>query len=95
MKFSHFCSQFQSTRNSSEPVVVGGLSVPNVTASVMDNETDFVTLVVVTKEERPYVMLNKGRTGNEAYDGFSIDLLKVRNIPIFEIAAIKCDQIVE
>jgi hypothetical protein len=24
-------------------------------------------------------MLNKGRTGNEAYDGFSIDLLKVTN----------------
>ena len=51
--------------------------MPNVTASVTDNETDFVTLVVVTKEERPYVMLNKGRKGNDAYDGFSIDLLKV------------------
>jgi hypothetical protein len=58
--------------------LIGGLSVPNVTASVLENETDFVTLVVVTKEERPYVMLNKGRTGNDAYDGFSIDLLKVK-----------------
>jgi hypothetical protein len=59
--------------------VIGGLSVPNITAIKTENETDFVTLVVVTKEERPYVMLNKGRTGNDAYDGFSIDLLKVRH----------------
>ena len=51
--------------------------MPNVTVTVTDNETDFVTLVVVTKEERPYVMLNKGKKGNDAYDGFSIDLLKV------------------
>ena len=58
--------------------MIGGLSVPNITAIKTENETDFVTLVVVTKEERPYVMLNKGRTGNDAYDGFSIDLLKVR-----------------
>ncbi len=58
--------------------MIGGLSVPNITAVKAENETDFITLVVVTKEERPYVMLNKGRTGNDAYDGFSIDLLKVR-----------------
>ena len=38
-----------------------------------------VTLVVVTKEERPYVMLKEGFEGNDAYDGFAIDLLKVRN----------------
>lgn len=35
------------------------------------------TLVVVTKEERPYVMLKEGFEGNDAYDGFAIDLLKV------------------
>ena len=35
------------------------------------------TLVVVTKEEIPYVMMKKGKTGNAAYDGFAIDLLKV------------------
>ena len=34
-------------------------------------------LTVVTKEEKPYVMLRKGKTGNDAYDGFAIDLLKV------------------
>ena len=38
---------------------------------------DPVTLVVVTKEEQPYVMLREGKTGNDAYDGFCIDLLKV------------------
>ena len=38
---------------------------------------DPVTLVVVTKEEQPYVMLLEGKTGNDAYDGFCIDLLKV------------------
>ena len=36
------------------------------------------TLVVVTKEERPYVMLKEGHEGNQAYDGFAIDLLKAR-----------------
>ena len=36
------------------------------------------TLIVVTKEEIPYVMMNSGKTGNAAYDGFAIDLLKVR-----------------
>ena len=41
------------------------------------DSVDPVTLVVVTKEERPYVMLREDRTGNDAYDGFCIDLLKV------------------
>ncbi len=39
-----------------------------------------MTLVVVTKEEKPYVMLNKEKIGNEAYEGFSIDLLKVNKV---------------
>ena len=42
-----------------------------------DNITEMETLVVVTKEEIPYVMLKEGKTGNAAYDGFAIDLLKV------------------
>ena len=42
-----------------------------------NDSIDPVTLVVVTKEERPYVMLREDKTGNEAYDGFCIDLLKV------------------
>ena len=42
-----------------------------------NDSIDPVTLVVVTKEERPYVMLREDQTGNEAYDGFCIDLLKV------------------
>jgi hypothetical protein len=46
----------------------------------VENETDFVTLVVVTKEEKPYVMLNKEKIGNQAYEGFSIDLLKVNKV---------------
>ncbi len=54
-----------------------GLSIFDEDALQSDNETDIVTLVVVTKEERPYVMLKKGKTGNSAYDGFAIDLLKV------------------
>ena len=41
------------------------------------DSVDPITLVVVTKEERPYVMLREDRTGNDAYDGFCIDLLKV------------------
>ena len=42
-----------------------------------EDSVDPVTLVVVTKEEQPYVMLREGKTGNDAYDGFCIDLLKV------------------
>ena len=42
-----------------------------------NDSIDAVTLVVVTKEEMPYVIHNKSKTGNEAYDGFCIDLLKV------------------
>ena len=42
-----------------------------------NDSIDPVTLVVVTKAERPYVIYNKSKIGNEAYDGFAIDLLKV------------------
>ena len=43
-----------------------------------NNITEMETLIVVTKEEIPYVMMNSGKIGNAAYDGFAIDLLKVR-----------------
>ena len=56
--------------------IVGSLSVLAGT-SFEENDTEVVTLTVVTKEEKPYVMLREGRHGNEAFDGFAIDLLKV------------------
>ena len=54
-----------------------GLDVVNSEAMKADNFTEIETLVVVTKEETPYVMKRPGRKGNAAYDGFAIDLLKV------------------
>ena len=39
-----------------------------------DDESE--TLLVVTTVERPYVMIREGAEGNEAFDGFAIDLLK-------------------
>ena len=54
-----------------------GLIVQNQEAMKPDNYTEVETLVVVTKEETPYVMKKRGRKGNAAYDGFAIDLLKV------------------
>lgn len=44
---------------------------------VMENDTEEVTLMVVTKVELPYVMLRPNKQGNEAFEGFTIDLLKV------------------
>ena len=56
-----------------------GLTVQNQEAMKPDNYTEVETLVVVTKEETPYVMKKRGRKGNAAYDGFAIDLLKVKS----------------
>ena len=56
-----------------------GLIVQNQEAMKPDNYTEVETLVVVTKEETPYVMKKRGRKGNAAYDGFAIDLLKVKS----------------
>ena len=39
-------------------------------------ELDTETLMVVTMVERPYVMIREGAEGNDAYEGFAIDLLK-------------------
>ena len=58
-----------------------GLIVQNQEAMKPDNYTEVETLVVVTKEETPYVMKKRGRKGNAAYDGFAIDLLKVLYLP--------------
>ena len=56
----------------------GGLKVFDHEAfKADDNNTETETLVVVTKEETPYVLLKEGKSGNSAYDGFAIDLLKV------------------
>ncbi|TRY72258.1 hypothetical protein TCAL_00217 [Tigriopus californicus] len=52
-----------------------GLSVLN-RSLIQTNESDEVILTVVTREERPYVMINKSLKGNDAFDGFAIDLLK-------------------
>ena len=57
---------------------IGGLSMLNKTLE-KENDTEIVTLAVVTKEELPYVILRRDKTGNDAFDGFAIDLLKVRN----------------
>ncbi len=46
--------------------------------SLEDEEEEESMLTVVTKVERPYVMLRRGRRGNDAFEGFAIDLLKVR-----------------
>jgi len=43
-------------------------------------KSERVTLTVVTKEEKPYVYLRPGKQGNDAFDGFAIDLLKVSDI---------------
>ena len=56
----------------------------NTLDMIFQNDSiDQVTLVVVTKEEKPYVMLREGKSGNEAYEGFAIDLLKVEQKILF------------
>ncbi|CAB4054867.1 GRIN [Lepeophtheirus salmonis] len=58
-----------------------GLSLFNGTEepedyTILDPEEDKETLIIVTKEERPYVMFQEGLIGINAYDGFAIDLIK-------------------
>ena len=78
--------QFWGVNNKSTTSQVNNGDVPDQSMDANGNSLDVifqkdsvdpVTLVVVTKEERPYVMLREDRTGNDAYDGFCIDLLKV------------------
>ncbi len=54
----------------------GNLMVLNGT-TFEEVDEEMAVLTVVTKEERPYVMLRSGREGNDAFEGFAIDLLKV------------------
>eukprot|EP00095_Tigriopus_kingsejongensis_P010202 maker-scaffold1554_size35889-snap-gene-0.6 protein:Tk10202 transcript:maker-scaffold1554_size35889-snap-gene-0.6-mRNA-1 annotation:"glutamate receptor kainate 2-like" len=53
----------------------GGLSVLNESL-IESNDQEEVILRVVTRQEKPYVMINKLLKGNDAFDGFAIDLLK-------------------
>lgn len=54
-----------------------GLNITN-SAAFYDTHVPNVTLVVMTREERPYVMVKEERnlTGNARYEGFCIDLLR-------------------
>ncbi|KAI9565746.1 hypothetical protein GHT06_009538 [Daphnia sinensis] len=54
-----------------------GLNITDPVA-FYEGSTPNITLIVMTNEEMPYVMLRSERnlTGNDRYEGFSIDLLK-------------------
>ncbi|XP_011061867.1 PREDICTED: glutamate receptor ionotropic, kainate 1 isoform X6 [Acromyrmex echinatior] len=54
-----------------------GINVTDLDA-FYETTTTNITLVVMTREERPYVMVkeNKNLTGNARFEGFCIDLLK-------------------
>ncbi|XP_072156449.1 glutamate receptor ionotropic, kainate 2 isoform X1 [Bemisia tabaci] len=54
-----------------------GINITDPTAFYESSATN-ITLVVMTREERPYVMVreDKNLTGNARYEGFCIDLLK-------------------
>ncbi|GJQ67714.1 hypothetical protein Trydic_g16535 [Trypoxylus dichotomus] len=56
---------------------LGGINITDP-AAFYDNLVPNITLVVMTREERPYVMVKEDRnlTGNARYEGFCIDLLK-------------------
>ncbi|XP_065161284.1 glutamate receptor ionotropic, kainate 2 isoform X2 [Atheta coriaria] len=55
----------------------GGINITDPNAFYESNAPN-ITLVVMTREERPYVMVKeeKNLTGNARYEGFCIDLLK-------------------
>ncbi|XP_023309783.1 glutamate receptor ionotropic, kainate 2 [Anoplophora glabripennis] len=55
----------------------GGINITDPNA-FYENHAPNITLVVMTREERPYVMVKdeKNLTGNSRYEGFCIDLLK-------------------
>ncbi|KAJ8924615.1 hypothetical protein NQ315_000765 [Exocentrus adspersus] len=55
----------------------GGINITDPNA-FYENHAPNITLVVMTREERPYVMVKdeKNLTGNARYEGFCIDLLK-------------------
>ncbi|XP_049818479.1 glutamate receptor ionotropic, kainate 1 [Aethina tumida] len=55
----------------------GGINITDPNA-FYENHAPNITLVVMTRKERPYVMVknDKNLTGNARYEGFCIDLLK-------------------
>ncbi|KAJ3660232.1 hypothetical protein Zmor_004691 [Zophobas morio] len=55
----------------------GGINITDLNA-FYESHAPNITLVVMTREERPYVMVKdeKNLTGNARYEGFCIDLLK-------------------
>ena len=80
LKLMHYSAQTNTIMHTGDWSNQGeGLIVQNQEAMKPDNYTEVETLVVVTKEETPYVMKKRGRKGNAAYDGFAIDLLKVKS----------------
>ncbi|CAO1328702.1 unnamed protein product [Diamesa hyperborea] len=55
---------------------VDGINITDPTAFYESNVTN-ITLIVMTREEKPYVFVKEGNfSGNERYEGFCIDLLK-------------------
>lgn len=53
-----------------------GLEIKDPSAFYESNNTR-ITLTVMTREEKPYLMLREGNfTGNDRFEGFCIDLLK-------------------
>ncbi|XP_056633755.1 glutamate receptor ionotropic, kainate 2 isoform X2 [Diorhabda carinulata] len=67
----------EEIRKVGEWTVTNGINITDPNA-FYENHTPNVTLIVMTREERPYVMVNeeKNLTGNARYEGFCIDLLK-------------------
>lgn len=54
----------------------GGLEIKDPSAFYESNNTRII-LTVMTREEKPYLMLREGNfTGNDRFEGFCIDLLK-------------------
>lgn len=54
----------------------GGLEIKDPSAFYESNNTR-ITLTVMTREEKPYLMIREGNfTGNDRFEGFCIDLLK-------------------
>lgn len=52
------------------------LEINDPNAFYESNDTH-ITLTVMTREEKPYLMLKEGNfTGNDRFEGFCIDLLK-------------------
>ncbi|KAF6208036.1 hypothetical protein GE061_016486 [Apolygus lucorum] len=66
----------EELRKVGEWTPTGGINITDSTA-FYETTVPNITLIVMTREERPYVMVKEGNaTGNARYEGFCIDLLK-------------------